>query len=77
VPGLIAAGLLAGGRVLGAVLGWLPGIAVALVAVAAVVFLVPVRAQRAHDCGSAAGSACACRGASAQAGSGERSTLTP
>ena len=36
VPGLIAAGLLARGGVIGAVLGWLPGIAVALVAVAAV-----------------------------------------
>ena len=40
---------------LGAVLGWLPGRGRRSSAVAAVVFLVPVRAQRAHHRGSAAG----------------------
>jgi mercuric ion transport protein len=56
LPGLIAAGQLAGGGVIGAVLGWLPEVAIALVAVAAVVFLLKVRARCAHACGRAAGS---------------------
>jgi hypothetical protein len=72
LPVLIAAGLLAGGSTVGAVLGWLPGAAVALVAVAVVVFLLPAR--RNHVYGCAAGRGCDCT-AESRGPSGERSTL--
>ena len=50
LPVLIAAGLLAGGGTVGAVLRWLPGAAAALAAVAVVVFLLPARRNHARGC---------------------------
>jgi hypothetical protein len=50
LPVLIAAGQLAAGGPVGAVLGWLPGAAAAFVAVAVVVFPLPARRNHARGC---------------------------
>lgn len=59
-PALIGAGMLAGGGVISAVLGWLPGLAGALVAVAAVAVLLTARTRRGHGAGCEGGSGCGC-----------------
>ena len=60
VPALIGAGMLAGGGVISAVLGWLPGLTGALVAVAAAAVFLPARARRGHGTGCEGGSGCGC-----------------
>jgi mercuric ion transport protein len=75
VPVLITAGLLAGGGVVGAMLGWLPGAAVALVVVAVVAFLLPAR--RKHLGGCAGGTGCSSCATEVRDLPGERSTLAP
>ena len=74
VPLLVAAGLLGGAGAVGALLRWLPTTAVALVVVAAVVFLLPWRRNPARGC--AGGTGCACI-TDAGDSSGKRSTLAP
>jgi len=74
VPVLITAGLLAGGGVVGAILGWLPGTAVALVVVVVVVFLLPARRKHAGGCTGGTGCSCATE---ARDLPGDRSTLAP
>jgi hypothetical protein len=73
---LVTTGLVAGGGVFSAVLGWLPGLAVALAVVAALVILLPrwVRARRRQGSGCDEEAGCGCT-AKDRDGLASRSTL--
>lgn len=72
-PLLVAGGLLAGGGMVGALLKWLPA-AVALAAVPAVAYLLPIRRNHVRAC--AGGTICTCT-TDAGESSAKRSTLAP